>query len=107
MSKAREYRLLKLYGLTLEQYNRLLHAQGYKCAVCQRPHTDFKVNLSVEHNHETGEIRGLVCGYCNLRIIGRHKKSDLLHAAAKYLDGPYTGLFVPPKVKKKKGAKLL
>lgn len=101
-SKAREYRLKKIYGITLDQYNELLARQNYSCAVCKRHYTTFKTNLSVEHNHETLEIRGLCCNYCNRRIIGRHKKSDLLHSAAKYLDGPYTNLFVPPKPKRRK-----
>ena len=100
--KAREYRLKKIYGITLDQYNQLLAKQNFSCGVCRRHHSTFKTNLSVEHNHQTGEIRGLCCHYCNLRILGRHKTSELFHAAAKYLDGPYTGLFVPPKVKKKR-----
>ena len=99
----RDVYLRKTYGITLLQYEELLKKQGGVCAVCQRPPKDGK-NLSVDHNHESMEIRGLLDFYCNRKIIGRHKKPDLLLAAAKYLSQG-TGWFVPKKKKKKKRRK--
>jgi hypothetical protein len=57
----RDYR--KLYGITLSEYNDLLESQGGACAVCGLPPRNE--TLSVEHNHRTGKVRGLVHKYCN------------------------------------------
>lgn len=48
--KAKDARLRKTYGITLEQYNQLLVAQDNKCAICRRPVSDFKV-MNVDHFH--------------------------------------------------------
>lgn len=105
MTKAVEYRLKRVYGITLDQYMSLLTNQGGCCAVCRRDHKMFNRRLSVDHNHETGEIRGLLCLLCNYRLVGRHKQGVLLRSAADYLDKPGTGWFVPPKIKKKRKTK--
>lgn len=92
------------YGITIEQYNELLHKQKGCCALCDRPQTEFKTRLAVDHNHATGEIRGLLCAYCNHRVIGRHRDGTLLRRMADYVDQG-TGWFVPKRkktVKRKK-----
>ena len=59
--------LKRTYGLTLEEYEHMLRAQGRKCAICRaRPRDD--ISLHVDHDHETGEIRGLTCFKCNNAI---------------------------------------
>jgi hypothetical protein len=50
----------------------LIQKYGDQCAICERPRSAFKNRLSVDHSHTTGRIRGLLCFYCNKRIIGRH-----------------------------------
>jgi len=60
--------------------------------------------LSVDHNHKTGEIRGLLCYRDNKFVIGRHTDPEVLERAAAYLRS-HTGWFVPPKVKKKRRKK--
>lgn len=69
------YRVLfKNFGITKEKYQELLKRQNYVCALCKQPETagDPKYNtirsLAVDHDHETGEIRGLLCSNCNLSI---------------------------------------
>lgn len=58
------------YGITLEQYNVMLEAQNGVCAVCQQPERRAETsNLAVDHCHETGEVRGLLCSNCN-RALG-------------------------------------
>lgn len=61
--------------LTLKQCEseRLLMSlnQGYKCAICERPESSFKKRLSVDHNHRTKRVRGLLCFYCNKYRVGR------------------------------------
>lgn len=100
MSKGRIYHLKKTYGITLEQYNELLERQDYACAVCNKKQDKIKYNLHVDHNHKTGEIRGLLCFNCNNKIIGRHTDPKLLAQAVIYLTEFKTGWFVPEKTKK-------
>lgn len=99
--KAREYSLRRLYGITPEQYQDLFDKQGGKCGVCGKSPEENGKALAVDHNHKTGEIRGLLCGYCNHRLVGRHTDADLIRAMAEYLERT-TGLFVPPRKRRKK-----
>lgn len=50
----------------------LIEKYGNHCAICNRPRTDFKNNLSIDHNHKSGRIRGLLCFSCNKFKVGRH-----------------------------------
>lgn len=61
---------LKRYGLTLEGYDRMLEEQGSTCAICPTDTDKNGGNLSVDHCHKTGKVRGLLCKTCN-RDIGR------------------------------------
>jgi hypothetical protein len=65
--------ILKRYGITPEQYWALYEAQGGACYICQRA-TGKTKRLSVDHDHETGYVRGLLCGPCN-KILG-HFRDD-------------------------------
>lgn len=101
----RERHLLARFGITGAQYDQLLRQQDLRCGVCKRLSSEFKHRLAVDHDHKTGEIRGLLCIHCNRWIVGRHRKDvgrDLLANAVIYLDNEYTGWVVPPKKKKKK-----
>lgn len=84
---AYELRLKKTYGITLEQYEALLAHQDGRCAVCYgKPR---KRRLAVDHNHKTGEIRGLLCTRCNHKMIGAaHENPVILRRAAEYLESP-------------------
>lgn len=102
--KRRSYHLMSRYGITLEQYEEILKAQNGVCAVCFRPPRGKL--LSVDHDHVTGFVRGLLCNGCNLRVIGKHRDGKLFHSAAKYLDSPPAiaaiGKVVAPKKNPKK-----
>lgn len=103
-SKRNSY-LLKRFGITEEQYGYLLQKQEGCCGVCRRHANEFKQRLSVDHDHYSGAIRGLLCNYCNRRIVGRHRTPSgaiLLRSAADYLDNTYPGWVVPPKPRKKR-----
>ena len=93
------------FNITLTDYENLLSRQAEKCAVCNSHVSSFKKRLAVDHNHKTGEIRGLLCFKCNHFVIGRYTDPDLLLAAARYLTGPHTGKFVPVKKKVRKKRK--
>src|SRR5882672_12930961 len=102
---SRAYRLLSKYGITEEQYAELLRKQRGCCAVCGRHESVFRKKLSIDHDHNSGFIRGLLCINCNRYVVGRHRKgsgSELLLAAYNYLINDYPGWIVPPKPKRKK-----
>ncbi|MGQ4733406.1 endonuclease domain-containing protein [Streptomyces sp. Ju416(a)] len=73
--------LKERYGLTREQYVALAAAQSGVCAMCQQPPKSVRP-LVVDHCHNTGVIRGLLCVYCNV-AVGIHENHR--HAAAAYL----------------------
>lgn len=67
-------------GITLEEYEHLLELQGGGCGICgAEPKTR---RLDVDHDHGTGEIRGLLCHTCNRRLRGRVTVEWLLYAIA-------------------------
>ncbi|MDB9868959.1 endonuclease VII domain-containing protein [Pseudomonadales bacterium] len=87
--KLRERKLTKEYGLTLLDYDALLAGQKGVCAICGIAPNNSTKNLklfAVDHSHETGEVRGILCDPCNL-VIGKFEDDQkLLRAAARYLN---------------------
>lgn len=83
---SRRAHLKRSFNLTLEQYNKLLEAQEGVCAICEKQEMN-NVNkvLCVDHCHVTGEIRGLLCGTCNLGIGGLKDSIPLVIKSLKYL----------------------
>jgi len=59
----RERGLFGRYGITTEQYNEMLASQHGVCKICHKPPKNKP--LYVDHDHETGEVRGLLCAHCN------------------------------------------
>lgn len=78
-------RIFREFGITAEQYDALYQAQGGKCYVC-RVATGKSKKLAVDHDHETGLVRGLCCGPCNI-TIGRLRTQGLVRAL-EYLHSP-------------------
>ena len=82
-------RVVARYGLTVEEYGKLLEEQGYACAICGTPHYDENgKRLSIDHNHAEGfkAVRGLLCSNCNFGL-GLFKDSPtILRIAAEYLE---------------------
>lgn len=76
---ARHRQKLAKYGLTPESYAELLDAQGGVCAICERPPPGERM-LAVDHDHDTGEVRGLLCSNCNtaLGLLGDNAASLLV-----------------------------
>ena len=76
------------YGVTAEEYQAIYDHQGGKCAICQRATGRTKM-LSVDHDHKTGEVRGLLCNYCNRHVLGHLRDSvSALLRAVRYLLHP-------------------
>ncbi len=77
----------KTYGLGPGEYERLYAAQGGRCWICRcRPQTR---RLVVDHDHESGAVRGLLCTSCNHDLLGgAHDDVALLRRAVAYLETP-------------------
>jgi hypothetical protein len=78
---------LARYGLTLEAYDRLLQLQDGRCAICGKTDNGNArcEPLFIDHNHQTGQVRGLLCSRCNHAIGLFHEDLDALGAAIQYL----------------------
>ncbi len=82
--------LARKYGLTLEEYRALRTKQKDRCAICGRPESargrgKRPARLSVDHDHRTGKVRGLLCRVCN-SALGRFTDDSWRASAARYLD---------------------
>lgn len=76
--QAHEHAVAGRYGLEPGDYDRLYRHQGGRCAICQRA-TGRSKRLAVDHDHKTGEVRGLLCSTCN-RFVGRLRDSAVAFA---------------------------
>lgn len=79
--KQRDLKYKIRYGITIDDYNRLFEEQLGSCKICKRHQSLFKKALHVDHNHETGKVRGLLCHSCNAGL-GRFKENPVIIAAA-------------------------
>ncbi len=59
--------LKKTYNITPKEYDKIFESQGGRCAICRKEESLGK-RLAVDHNHTTGEIRGLLCFRCNTKL---------------------------------------
>jgi len=92
----RDYKLRAKYGISIQEYNELFEKQGGRCAICGQKETKTQSrgkgliptidSLQVDHDHETGKIRGLLCYRCNTGIGKLFDNPRLLRKAADYLD---------------------
>ena len=73
----RVYRAMKKYGLTLDEYHAMYERQDFACAICG---TDDS-GLVVDHDHESGKVRGLLCNRCNTGL-GMFGESQHIFAKA-------------------------
>ena len=78
------------YGMTVAEYDGLLHSQGGVCAICETDTPGGRGRFHVDHCHESGKIRGLLCNDCNVGI-GRLADDALrcIQAAKYLLNGGY------------------
>ena len=76
---------MRKFGITVEQYEEMLVNQDGGCAICGRK--PGKISLHVDHDHETGRVRGALCFRCNNALGDFDDNGDWLVAAANYL-GP-------------------
>ena len=78
--------LKKQYGISLEEYDAMMQAQDGNCAICNRSQQEFKNSFDVDHDHTTGEVRGLLCPVCNKALGLMRDDTSLLKEAISYLE---------------------
>ena len=84
--KIEDDRLKKTYGISLEDYKTLLFKQNNCCAICTKNEKEFKIKLAVDHDHETGKVRGLLCRFCNQALGALGDNLEGIMQVVKYLN---------------------
>ena len=82
----RNFQLKRRYGITIEDYDYMLKEQGHRCAICRTDNPGGQGRFHVDHCHDTGRVRGLLCSNCN-HGLGKFQDSVLfLEQAIRYLN---------------------
>lgn len=89
----KNWHLKRNYNLTLEQVEKMLSDQNYKCGICLTELNGSKVDLmgrtlpkwTVDHDHESGKVRGVLCIKCNMKL-GALEDTQWVSIAQKYLE---------------------
>lgn len=99
-------RLQSKYGITIDAVNQMWEDQGGCCAICGAPEPPFaerRQRLHVDHDHQTGVVRGLLCSTCNQGLGYFSDDPDRLDKAAQYLRQPAPPRGKPSAVSKTEG----
>lgn len=88
--RTKNYHMRRSFGITLDDYNAMAEAQGHVCAICGRPETSKGQNgtaqdLAVDHCHDGGKIRGLLCSFCNRGLGFFEDDIDRIKSAIRYV----------------------
>ncbi len=83
---------MKNFGITRDQYDAMAEAQNHGCAICKRPETLLRNTkskearfLAVDHDHDTGAIRALLCFDCNVTLGRMGESIERLEAMIAYI----------------------
>lgn len=82
----RETNLKRSFGISLADYNKMFQEQNGLCLGCYRHQSQLEITLNVDHNHETGIVRGLLCQNCNLVLGQAQDNPEILRRLADYLE---------------------
>lgn len=86
----RDRELKKSFGIGIKEYREKLVEQNGVCACCKQPETTIRqgrlLALAVDHNHSTGQIRGLLCGSCNVALGMLKEDKNVIRSLLNYLD---------------------
>lgn len=81
--KFTDIRLRSKYGIGVHEYNKLLHDQSNRCAICRSYPGSRRLN--VDHCHLTNKVRGLLCDHCNIALGHLKDNEERLLSAIRYL----------------------
>lgn len=83
----RDTKLKRMYGIGSDDYDEMYVSQGGRCKICGTHQSDLKKALHVDHCHDTGKVRGLLCQRCNTYIAHFERDPERLLVAYDYLRG--------------------
>lgn len=83
---ARDRALRRVFNITLSEYKLVLAAQGGCCFICLKPLEGF--SNPVDHDHTSGQVRGILCTYCNRYRVGNFRDWEIVQRIADYLRNP-------------------
>lgn len=84
LARTKGYELKRKFGITFDDYHSMLEGQGGGCAICGEKDPYFK-HMAVDHCHETGSVRGILCCACNRALGGFKDNIQILQRAISYL----------------------
>lgn len=84
--EGRRQHIWRCFSITLDEYDRILEEQDGGCGICGRPPKAQK-SLAVDHDHVTGFVRGLLCFFCNKRVLSA-RSADIIIKTANYVTDP-------------------
>jgi hypothetical protein len=87
--KNRARHLKNTYGISVNDYNDMFVNQNGCCKICNKHQKNINNTLCVDHCHETGKVRGLLCHNCNTMLGKAFDSKEILLTAIKYLEEPW------------------
>ena len=84
--KIKDTKLKRNFGISLKQYAEILEKQNGVCAICGKLNLNLNA-LHVDHDHETKNVRGLLCSKCNTALGLLHGDINIFNSAIKYIEG--------------------
>jgi len=85
--RTRRYKLKSKFGITVEQYDQMVVAQGNQCKICRCELAANRKSWDIDHCHNTGKVRGLLCNPCNQGLGMFKDNPDIIQSAINYLNG--------------------
>lgn len=82
----RDFKLRRKFNITTEDYNNMFVEQKGKCLICNKHQSELDKRLAIDHNHETGVVRGLLCCKCNTGIGMLSDDIGIVRKAVEYLE---------------------
>lgn len=73
-----------MYDISIEQYHEILEGQNHLCAICHLPEVAGR-SLSIDHDHDTNKVRGLLCQKCNVAIGMLKEDENIIWNMLEYL----------------------
>ena len=94
-NKVRNQRLIKTYGITETQWDKIFKHQKGVCPICLKPilkpgNKEGKLAAAVDHDHKSGRVRGLLHFKCNRYYVGR-MTAEVSRRVTEYLESPFDG----------------
>lgn len=83
IQKRRDHHLRSKYGITIAEYNAIFESQNKSCAICG--YQGENKNFHLDHNHQTGKVRGILCNPCNGALGLMRDNIETLEKAIQYL----------------------